>query len=131
MVPIRSHALHAFVIFGSVSIGCVPTHASTEGMIGSWVRGDGNARVRIAPCGDALCAINTWIRDTSGGEHVGDKLVMRVSGGGASLSGTAYDPQRRLSYNLEIDVTPHSMHTRGCVLAGIVCKTISWTRASR
>jgi uncharacterized protein (DUF2147 family) len=78
--------------------------ASPEGVIGSWSRGDGNARVRIAPCGSALCATNTWIRDESGGEHVGDRLVMKVSGDGASLSGAAYDTQRKLSYNLEIKV---------------------------
>jgi uncharacterized protein (DUF2147 family) len=105
--------------------------ASSEGILGSWSRGDGNARVRIAPCGGALCATNTWIRDESSGEHVGDRLVMKVSGDGASLSGAAYDPQRKLSYNLEIKVGSQSMQTRGCVLAGIVCKSINWTRVSR
>lgn len=104
--------------------------ARSEGILGNWSRGDGNARVRIAPCGGALCAINTWIRDPSSGEHVGDRLVMKVSGGGSSMSGTAYDPQRKLNYNLEINYGPETMQTRGCVLAGIVCKSISWTRVS-
>ena len=39
--------------------------------LGTWARGDGNARVRIEKCGAAICAINTWIKDTSGGENVG------------------------------------------------------------
>lgn len=105
--------------------------ASSDGILGSWDRSDGNARVRIAPCGNALCAINTWIRDESGGEHVGDRLVMKVSGDGSSMSGAAYDPQRKLNYNLEINVRSQFMQTRGCVLAGIVCKSINWTRVSR
>lgn len=105
--------------------------AAAEGIVGNWARGDGNARVRIAPCGGDFCAVNTWIRDESGGEHVGDKLVMKVSGEGTSMSGTAYDPQRKLSYNLQINLGAQSMQTRGCVLAGIVCKSISWTRVSR
>ncbi|WP_036285154.1 DUF2147 domain-containing protein [Methylocystis sp. ATCC 49242] len=105
--------------------------ARSEGIVGNWARGDGNARVRIAPCGGALCAINTWIRDPSSGEHVGDRLVMKVSGAGSSMSGTAYDPQRKLNYSLEIDYGPEAMQTRGCVLAGIICKSISWTRLSR
>lgn len=107
-----------------------PASAVSEGILGNWARGDGNARVRIAPCGGALCAINTWIRDPASGEHVGDRLVMKVSGGGSSMSGTAYDPQRKLNYSLEIDYGPQSMQTRGCVLAGIVCKSTSWTRLS-
>lgn len=103
---------------------------AVEGILGNWARGDGNARVRIAPCGGALCAINTWVRDPSGGEHVGDRLVMSVSGDDSSLSGTAYDPQRKLNYSLSINLGPQSMQTRGCVLAGILCKSISWTRLS-
>jgi len=105
--------------------------ASSDSILGSWQRGDGNARVRIEPCGSALCAINIWIRDESGGEHVGDRLVMKVSGDGSSMSGAAYDPQRKLNYNLEIKVGSQSMQTRGCVLAGIVCKSINWSRVSR
>jgi uncharacterized protein (DUF2147 family) len=130
MSQIRLSAIYVVVFLGITAVIASPAEAANEGIVGNWARGDGNARVRIAPCGNALCAINTWIKDTSGGEHVGDKLVMKVAGGGASLSGTAYDPQRRLNYNLEIDVSSQTMHTRGCVLAGIVCKTISWTRVS-
>jgi uncharacterized protein (DUF2147 family) len=117
-----------FAAFFSTSF---PAHAATEGIVGNWARSDGNARVRIAPCGDALCAINTWIRDPASDEHVGDKLVMKVSGSGSSMAGTAYDPQRRLSYSLEINYGQSSMQTRGCVLAGIVCKSVTWTRVSR
>lgn len=128
--PFSSGSL-ACAFFGAAIAIATPAAASKDGIIGNWTRGDGNARVRIAPCGDALCAINTWIKDESGGEHVGDRLVMKVSGGGSSLSGTAYDPQRKLNYSLEIDVTPQSMNTRGCVLAGMLCKTVNWTRVSR
>jgi uncharacterized protein (DUF2147 family) len=118
------------ILFGTILI---PGFASAEnnGILGSWARGDGNARVRIAPCGGALCAINTWIRDPSSDEHVGDRLVMKVSGGDSAMSGTAYDPQRKLNYRLEINYGSQSMQTRGCVLAGIVCNSISWTRVSR
>jgi uncharacterized protein (DUF2147 family) len=107
------------------------SQAAAQDISGAWARGDGNARVRIAPCGDAICAVNTWVRDESSGEHVGDRLVMRVSGEGPTMSGTAYDPQRKLNYNLEITLGAQSMTTRGCVLAGVICKSISWSRASR
>lgn len=123
-----SPLLMACAVFLTASL---PASASAEGIIGNWSRGDGNARVRIARCGDALCAINTWIRDPASNEHIGDRLVMKVTGNGSSMVGTAYDPQRKLSYSMEINYGQSSMQTRGCVLAGIVCKSISWTRVSR
>jgi uncharacterized protein (DUF2147 family) len=123
-----SKLLISFAVFLGAAL---PANATGEGIVGNWARGDGNARVRIAPCGEALCAINTWIRDPASDEHVGDKLVMKVSGSGSSMAGTAYDPQRKLSYSLEINYGQSSMQTRGCVLAGIVCKSVSWTRVSR
>jgi uncharacterized protein (DUF2147 family) len=123
--------IRAFAICVAAGAVLQPAQAANEGILGDWARGDGNARVRIAPCGGALCAINTWIRDVESGEHVGDRLVMKVSGSGSSMSGTAYDPQRKLSYSLQINYAGESMQTRGCVLAGIICKSISWSRVSR
>lgn len=29
---------------------------------GRWARGDGSARVKIGPCGEDICAVNTWIK---------------------------------------------------------------------
>lgn len=96
---------------------------------GVWTRGDGNARVRIAPCGDNICATNLWIRDTSGGENVGDRLILTVSAGGEGmLVGTAYDPQRNLTFSMEMTVKPRQLQTRGCVLGGLLCKAVSWSR---
>ncbi|CAN1563990.1 Domain of unknown function DUF2147 [Rhabdaerophilaceae bacterium] len=96
--------------------------------IGLWARGDGNARVRIEPCGSALCAINTWIKDTSQGENVGDKLVMTVAPAeGGRLDGTAFDPKRDRSYGISIRFSKDRMSTRGCIL-GVLCKTVNWTR---
>ncbi len=113
--------------------GASPAFSTGDSVYGNWARGDGQARVRIARCGGALCAINTWIRDESSGEHVGDRLVMNVTGDpAASMSGTAYDPQRKLSYNVEIEMLgPQSMRTKGCMLAGLLCKTVSWSRLGR
>lgn len=96
---------------------------------GVWMRGDGNARVRIAPCGDKICATNVWIRDSSSGEAVGDRLVLTLTpdeqGG---FEGTAYDPQRSLTYSMFMRVEPDVLQTRGCILGELLCKTVSWSR---
>ncbi len=97
---------------------------------GVWMRDDGNARVRIAPCGKAICATNLWIKDTSKGEEVGDKLIMTLKAqSGTTLSGEAYDPKRDMSYAIKVTVGKNSLVTRGCIVAGMLCKDVTWTPA--
>lgn len=97
---------------------------------GVWVRDDGNARVRIAPCGDNVCATNLWIGDTSSGEAVGDKLIMTLTPKSATtLAGKAYDPKRELTYSISVEVGKTNLVTRGCIIGGLVCKNVTWTPA--
>ena len=103
--------------------------ASSEKMAGAWSRGDGLAAVKIDRCGQAMCAINTLVKDPSNGERVGDRLVMTVSPkADGKLSGTAFDPQRNLTYRIDISVAEQTMKTRGCVLGGLLCKSVGWSK---
>ena len=96
---------------------------------GQWARGDGNAKVRIAPCGSDICAVNTWIKPGTPKEKEGDKLVMSIKPGDDGVySGTAFDPQRDLTYKLTVTVKGNKMTTKGCVVAGLLCKGVDWTR---
>ncbi|WP_179612595.1 DUF2147 domain-containing protein [Rhizobium leguminosarum] len=105
----------------------IPAEASD--ISGNWARGDGNARVRIARCGTDICAVNTWIKPGTPKEKEGDKLVMSIKEDSeGSYSGTAFDPQRDLSYKLTVKVDGDRMTTKGCVIAGLICKGVDWTR---
>lgn len=96
---------------------------------GVWLRDDGNARVKIAPCGEKLCATNLWIRDSSKGEEVGDKLIMTLKPNSSStLKGTAYDPKRKLTFSMTLRVASKGLTTRGCAIGGVICKNTSWAR---
>lgn len=96
---------------------------------GVWARGDGNARVKIAPCGGKVCATNLWIKDTSKGENVGDQLVMDVKASGANtLKGSAYDVKRKRSYSISMKVSGARLTTRGCIAGGILCKSVNWSK---
>jgi len=116
-------------------IFCVPLcgsafAASAPDPSGTWNRGDGNAKVRIAPCGSHICATNVWIKDTSGGEAVGDKLVMTLKPKSAdTLSGKAFDAKRALTYAIQLKVGGQKLVTRGCLVGGLVCKSVNWSRA--
>ncbi|WP_320198373.1 DUF2147 domain-containing protein [Agrobacterium sp. rho-13.3] len=103
--------------------------AAADDIKGQWARGDGNAKVTIAPCGSDTCAVNTWIKPGTPKEKTGDKLVMSIkSTSDGEYAGTAFDPQRDLNYKLTVSVKGDTMTTKGCVLAGILCKGVSWTR---
>ncbi len=97
---------------------------------GEWKRDDGNVVVSIAPCGSKTCATNTWVRDTSGGENVGDRLIMELDKGGSVLTREAFDPQRNLTYKLKINLSESRFVSRGCVVLGMLCKTTSWQRSA-
>lgn len=120
--------LRILILPGALAL-CVSTVAQAQSPLGNWARGDGNARVRIAPCGANLCATNTWIRNP-GSEKVGHVLIMKVRKIAASLwKGSAYDPQRKLSVSMEMKVGRKTMSTSGCVAGGLFCKTTKWTRS--
>lgn len=98
---------------------------------GHWARGDGNARVRIAPCGANLCATNTWIRNP-GKERVGQVLVMKVKKSApGTWKGSAFDPQRKMNFSMNMNVGKQNMTTRGCIAGGLICKSTTWTRLKK
>ena len=97
---------------------------------GVWLRDDGNARVRIAPCGNDICATNLWIGDTSKGEAAGDVLVMSLKPKSAdTLSGSAYDKKRDRTYSITVQVSDGALLTRGCILGGVLCRNVRWKPA--
>lgn len=121
----------ACAILGLLLSTSLPAAAeSAADPAGVWLRGDGNARVRIAACGDKICATNLWIRDTSEGEEPGDKLIMSLTPKSPdTLSGTAYDVKRKRSYSMTMKVSKSALVTRGCILGGVLCKSVNWTPA--
>ncbi|MDQ0321965.1 uncharacterized protein (DUF2147 family) [Pararhizobium capsulatum DSM 1112] len=109
-------------------LALAPTARSAD-LDGQWARGDGNAKVRIAPCGPNICAINTWIKPGTPSEKAGDKLVMTISqDAGGDYAGTAFDPQRDLTYKITVTVKGDQMTTKGCIVAGLLCKDVNWKR---
>jgi uncharacterized protein (DUF2147 family) len=124
------NALLTLALLALSSLGAASSaQAVSDRVSGVWQRSDGLAKVRIAPCGTAVCATNTWIKDPNSGEKVGDRLVMQVKPhSSGDLKGTAYDPQRKLTYAITISVGPERLTTKGCVLGGLLCKAVGWAR---
>lgn len=124
-----SRRLVALALACVTGIG-VPSSAFASGsdIFGTWLRDDGNAHVRVAACGNIICATNLWIRDPAKqGEKVGDRLEFSIKRDGAGWRGEAYDPQRKLSFSASLSAEGDSMTTKGCMLA-VVCRTTNWQR---
>jgi len=86
-------------------------------------------RTHIAACGGAICATNTWAKNPRGDEKVGDKLVMTLNETEADhWTGSAFDPQRDRTYAMEMSVAGNRLTTRGCILGGLLCRSVGWTR---
>lgn len=97
--------------------------------LGHWARGDGKTRIRVEPCGAEFCGISAWVKPGASGEKVGDRLIVKVKPAGAERwSGEAFDPQRNEHYSMKIHVADQRMTTVGCVLGGLVCQSMYWTR---
>ena len=121
--------IKALIIASSLCSMLAAFGAGAADIDGNWARGDGNAKVLIAPCGDNICATNTWIKPGTPKEKTGDRLVMDIKPDENGVySGTAFDPQRDKSYRITVTVDGSSMTTKGCIVAGLLCKGISWTR---
>jgi uncharacterized protein (DUF2147 family) len=120
---IRTTLLAALIFAPALAMAQEPS------IYGNWARGDGQAKVVIKDCGSNICAVNTWIKPGTKSEKAGDTLVMTLKKTDAtSYEGKAFDPQRDMSYKMKLSVGEQSMTTRGCVFAGILCKSISWSR---
>jgi len=96
---------------------------------GQWLRGDGVARVNVAPCGPELCMTNVWIRPGVSDEKVGEYIRFDVKPAGPGhWKGTGYDPQRNLEFSTDMEVAGDTMMTGGCLVGGLICKSTPWTR---
>jgi uncharacterized protein (DUF2147 family) len=121
--------LLALVLVGSALLVAGSASAGDPTITGDWSRNDGGSRINIGPCGKLLCAVNTWIRDPAEGELVGDRLVLALQPRDAgALTGEAFDERRKLRYSLLISVRGNAMTTEGCLLSGVVCKSLHWIR---
>jgi uncharacterized protein (DUF2147 family) len=118
----RAAALAALMASG-VSLAREPPY------LGNWARGDGKTKIHVASCGAEVCARNTWVRHGVPGEKVGDRLVLNVKPAGAGhWSGNAFDPQRNRTYTIAVRVAHKHMNTRGCMMGGLMCQSMNWSR---
>ena len=107
-----------------------------NGVSGEWWTPGFNARVRIEPCGDAVCGRIVWLWDETPkdvadksplvGKVVIDRMVAAEAG--VWRGGRLYNPEDGRDYRGSLQLqAPNRLVVDGCVL--FICQTQVWRRA--
>jgi uncharacterized protein (DUF2147 family) len=123
--------------------------ARAGSVAGDWLSRDGDAVVRIAPCGDTVCGTFVWLRDSvdqatgrlDTDTHnpnpalrsrtlLGMRFLggFRPAGGGRWTDGRIYDPESGHTYRAKLSPTPDGrLKLEGCL--GPFCRGQIWAPA--
>ncbi|MDO9440645.1 MAG: DUF2147 domain-containing protein [Beijerinckiaceae bacterium] len=103
--------------------------AAAQEATGTWVRDTGDAHVRFGPCGAYLCGTISWVKDTTRAGEIGRRVFydMKQDGPGA-WKGQAFNPEDGKTYSGKMTLAGDVLTTSGCVLGGLFCKTVVWSR---
>jgi uncharacterized protein (DUF2147 family) len=98
---------------------------------GTWLRDNGNSRVRIASCGSNLCGTIVWLKDAEGPAKVGQRVFYDMAPNGTnSWSGKAFNPEDGKTYSGRMSLSGSTLTTSGCVAGGLICRSVTWRRVN-
>lgn len=139
------------IVLGAAAFLAAGSPALAVDITGVWSTQDADARVRISPCGKALCGTILSLRepnDPATGKPkldkynqdakkrarpvVGIELISQMKPNAAQdrWDGSLYNPKDGNTYNGSLIARdPLTLKLQGCVLGGLVCKSETWTRA--
>jgi uncharacterized protein (DUF2147 family) len=97
---------------------------------GEWLHQEGHSKVKFTPCGNALCGQITWLKKADSPAKVGQKIFFDMASDGAnSWKGKAFNPEDGKTYDGKMTLAGARLTTAGCVMAGMICKSVIWSRA--
>ena len=121
--------LRALITAATVSI--VVTPASANDATGLWLRGDGNAKIKITSCSAALCGFVAWKRQADAPGRIGQQVFFDMKKSGENeWRGSAFNPEDGNTYSGRMRLVGETLTTKGCGLGGLICKSFDWSRAN-
>jgi uncharacterized protein (DUF2147 family) len=125
MTKLRMAAIAA--VFSSLA---APVFA--QDVAGTWLRENGESRVRFAKCGEAMCGTVVWLKNPAESKSkVGQRVFYdMVSSGANAWTGKAFNPEDGKTYSGKMTLSGNSLTTAGCVAGGWICRSASWSRAN-
>src|SRR5579871_2044422 len=147
----RTSMSRTFAILASAVLGLAAvTSASAGDPRGNWMTQDGRAKIAIVNCGGALCGNIVALKepndpatgkpktDTNNPDAarrarplIGVQIVMDMTPDTADKwKGQVYNADDGKTYSGSITlVDATTLSLQGCALAGLICKSQTWTRA--
>jgi uncharacterized protein (DUF2147 family) len=126
--------------------------AQPADVVGVWLSPKANTRVRISPCGAALCGNIVWMQNPNNpqtGEPLTDRnnpdpanqnrpilglqIITDLKPGRAPGEWTAklYSPNDGNTRDATFLIDgPNGIKMEGCMLAGLLCRSQTWTRVN-
>ena len=119
----------AFVLSAALIVGGAGAASAAE-LAGVWQRSDGTSRIRMAPCGGAVCGSIIWLKKADSPARVGQRVFYDMKPDGAGWTGKAFNPEDGKTYTGKMSLSGDSLTTKGCALGGLICKSVSWRRSN-
>lgn len=134
----------------AVAAAILPAPLMAAGPEGLWMNAEGDTKVRMSRCGEGLCGTVAWLKEPndSAGRPKTDKdnpdaskrsrrliglpvlLGMKPAGQG-KWSGRIYNADDGNTYISNVALAgENTLKVQGCVLGGLICKTMNWTRSN-
>ncbi|MDJ1157163.1 DUF2147 domain-containing protein [Chelatococcus sp. SYSU_G07232] len=118
--------------------------AQAQDVIGTWLSESKETRVRVAPCGAALCGTIVWVKGDARDENnpnaalrtrslVGVQMMtdIRPSGAPGEYAGSLYNYKDGKTYSGRMKVKGgNALELSGCVLGGLICRGQTWSRVN-
>lgn len=116
----------------ALALASMATSARAQDATGTWLRENGESRVRFAKCGDALCGTVAWLKDPAKStSKIGQRVFydMKPNGDG-QWAGQAFNPEDGKTYSGKMTLSGSTLTTAGCVFGGIICRSVTWSRVN-
>ncbi|SNB73043.1 Uncharacterized conserved protein, DUF2147 family [Rhodoblastus acidophilus] len=125
MTKVR-HGVAALLLVAAASGA---TQAWAEDVQGVWTRDDGAIKVEFSPCGGAVCGSVSWLKSAAGAAKVGQRVFFdMVRSDQITWTGKAFNPEDGRTYSGKMVLSGKKLKTSGCVMGGLICKTVVWLR---
>jgi uncharacterized protein (DUF2147 family) len=99
-----------------------------DDLSGTWLRDNGEMRVKFDPCGEAMCGTIVWIRpDSDSKAKVGQRVFFDMRPAGAN-SWTGEAEAGDGVYSGKMSIEGSTLTTTGCLAGGLICKSANWKK---
>jgi uncharacterized protein (DUF2147 family) len=137
-----------FAALGLLTVAMTAGPALAADPTGMWISQDGDVKMKVAPCADAICSTIAWLKnpneangkpktDTNNPDAskrnrpiIGSPIILPMKADGSDKwAGQVYNAEDGKTYSGSFSLSgANKADLKGCV--AFICKTKTWTRSN-